>query len=186
MLARAERFAGGGRQQRLAPARKGHHPGRDRLGQAFDLERLRAARDVVGRVLSQDHRSDVQAGARRDRSRQRRQGSVVRHRVADRVCAVVEQQQHAVGLVDLAPVPGPEQRARDSVVRCPDLGHRAVAELLGQAGAVHDVRQQQGLDRTHFAVGRCSLVNREAFVMAASLPMALQLQRRRMSIATYV
>ena len=86
-------------------------------------------------------------------------------RVADGVCAVVEQEQHAVSLVDLAPVPGREQCARDSVVRCPDLGHRAVAELLGELRAVHDVRQQQGLDRTPVAAGRCDLMVRGGFVM---------------------
>ena len=145
----AERVARRRREQRLAAAGERHHPRRDRLGQALDLERLGAAGDVVGGVLAQDHRPDVQADARHQRHRQRRQRAVVLHRVADRVGAVVEQQQHAVGLVDLAAAPRRQQGARDPVVRGPDLGHRGIAELLGHLRAVDDIRQQQGLDLTH-------------------------------------
>jgi hypothetical protein len=134
------------------------------------------AGDVVGRVLAQDHRPDVQADARAQHHRQRGQGAVVLDRVGDGVGGAVEQQQHAVRLVDLAPAPRPEQRARDPVVRCPDLGHRAVAEHLRQAGAVHDIGQQQGLDHTHRAVDRCSPGYEGGLGMAASLPAAFRVR----------
>ncbi len=167
--ARAEVIAGGGRQQGLTAAGERHHPGGDGLGEAFDFERLRAPRDVVGSVLAQDHRPDVQADPCRQRHRQRGQCTVVFDRVGGGVGGVVEQQQHAVRLVDLASAQGAEQRARNPVVRRPDLGHRAVAEHLRQAGAVHDIGQQQGLDHTHRAVGGRSPVYEEGLSMAASL-----------------
>ena len=76
------------------------------------------------------------------------------------------------------PRQGPSKARDDPVVRGPELGHRAVAERLGQAGAVDDVGQQQGLDRTHLAAGRCSPVQRGGFVMrrvysCPSCPIAL-------------
>jgi hypothetical protein len=61
---RALRFAVSRIWHRL---RKRHHAGRGRLRDAVDLERLGAAPDVVGAVLAQDHRTDVQPGARLQR-----------------------------------------------------------------------------------------------------------------------
>ena len=138
----AEVVARFGGEQRLAATRQRHDACGGRLGQAVDLQRLRAARDVVGIVLAQDHRPDVQPGSRLQRHRHRRQRPVVGERVPDRLRGIVEQQQHAVGLVDLAPVPLRQQVARDTVVRRPDLGHRRIAERLGQLGAVDDIGEQ--------------------------------------------
>ena len=145
----AEAFQSALRQQGLPTARQHHHACGDRLRQAFDFERLGAARDVGLGVLAQDDRAHVQAGACLQRHRQTCQGAVVRHRVGDRVGGRLEQQQHAVGLVDLATAPGVEQPARHPVVRGPHLGHRGVAQLLGQLGAVHHVGQEQRPDFTH-------------------------------------
>ena len=107
----------------------------------------------AGAVLAQDHRPHVQAGARLQRHRQRGQRPVVGQRVAHRIGRRVEQQQHAVGLVDLAPAPVRQQVARHAVVRRPDLGHRRVAEALGQLGAVDHVGQQQRAQFSHSVPG---------------------------------
>jgi hypothetical protein len=73
----AERGARLRREQDLPAAGQRHHARRRGLGQAVDLERLGPARHVLGAVLAQDHRPDVQAGARLQRHRQRRQRAVV-------------------------------------------------------------------------------------------------------------
>ncbi len=147
----AQRLARFGGEQQLAAARERHHARRRRLGQAVDLERLGTARDIVGAVLAQDHRADMQPRARLQRHRQRRESAVVFERIAHRVGGGVEQQQHAVGLVDLAAAPDGQQVARETVVGGPHGRHRMVAEFLGQLGAVDHVGQQQSPDFTHFA-----------------------------------
>ena len=63
----AERRARGGAEQRLPAAGERHDAGGERLGEAFDLDRLGAARDVVGSVLAQGDRADVQPGAGAER-----------------------------------------------------------------------------------------------------------------------
>jgi len=59
---------------------------------------------------------------------ERSQRALVRQRKADRVCRSVEQQQHAVGLVDLAAAPGREEVACEPVVGEPERGHSCIAE----------------------------------------------------------
>ena len=128
-LGLAEGFARLGREQGLPAARERHHARGGGLGQAVDLQRLGAARHVLGAVLAQDDRPDVQTGARLQRHRQRGERAVVAPaRSCTASAARVEQQQHAVGLVDLAPAPLRQQVARHAVVRGPDLGHRGVAD----------------------------------------------------------
>ena len=70
-------------------------------------------------------------------------------RVGQRVGGGVEQQQHAVGLVDLAPAARREQVACDPVVCRPQLGHGGVAERLRQLGAVDNIGQEKGSDFVH-------------------------------------
>jgi hypothetical protein len=146
-----EALAGRCREQRLAAASDRHDARGDRLGNAFDLERLGAAGDVVGGVLAQDRRADMQADAGGDARRQRRQSAMVGKREGDGVAGALEEDQHAVGLVDLPALAGGEEVACEPVVGGPDLGHGAVAVLLGEPGAVDDVGQQEGLDNSHVA-----------------------------------
>ena len=138
-----------GGQQRLPTMGDGHDSGRCRLGQAVHLQRLGAASDIVGAVLPQDDRPDMQAGACLQGGRHRGQCTVVGHGVLDCLVRLLEQQQHPVGLVDLAPVPGGQQVARDAVMRGPDLGHCRVADLFRQLGAVDHIGQEEGADVAH-------------------------------------
>ena len=139
---RPERRAGVRGQQSL-PAHCGRHHARgQRLGQAFHLERFGASRNVGGNVLAQTHLAHMQAGTRLQRHRQCGQCAVVGQRVTSCVEGMVEQQQQAVGLVNLAPVPARHQVARHAVMRRPQRGHRGVAEPLRQRCAVHHVGEQ--------------------------------------------
>jgi len=141
-------------EQDLPAQRDRHHAARDHLRDALDLERLRAARDVVRSVRAQPDRADVQPGARRQRRLERTQRALTGQRVADGVVGGVEEQQHAVGLVDLAPAPLRQQVARHPVMRPPDLGHRQVTQRLRQLGAVDHVGQQKDTHVIHRLDGR--------------------------------
>ena len=89
----------------------------------------------------------MKADARRERPAALR-GRVVFEGVADRVGGAVEQQQHAVGLVDLPAAPGGAGRARPG--RAPPRARRSLlAERLRQPGAVDDVGEQQCTDLAH-------------------------------------
>jgi hypothetical protein len=145
----AQREAGVGAQQRLPAEGDRHHPCGDRQRQAVDLDRLGAAGNVGGAVLAQRHRADMQAGTGLERQPECGQCAMVGQRVADRIGGPVEQQQHAVGLVDLAAAPDRQQVARGPVVGGPECRHRGVAERLGQPGAVDDIGQQQGVQGGH-------------------------------------
>jgi hypothetical protein len=59
----AERFARLGGQQDLSAPSQRHDAAGGRLGNAVDLERLGAERDVGGAVFAQDHVTDVKARA---------------------------------------------------------------------------------------------------------------------------
>ena len=104
-------------EQRLPAAGHGHHPGGERLREAFDLDRLRAERDVVGGRLAQHDRADMQAGACREAELGHRR--VIVQRIARGIGGGVEEQQEAVGAVDLAPVVAAQQVARPAVVLGP-------------------------------------------------------------------
>ena len=73
----------------------------------------------------------------------------------------LEQQQHAVGLVDLLPVPLAQQVARQAVVPGRELRVGLVAQLLVERGAVDQVGQQQSPFVVHVASlsPRCSMVH---------------------------
>ena len=137
-------LAGLAGEQGLAAQRGGHHPGGDGLAQAVHLHRLGAQGHMLGRVLAQGDGPHVQAGTGRQRHRQAGQGLVVGQRATQGVGGVVEQQQEAVGLVDLAAAPLPHQVARQAVVRRPQRGRLGVAQPLGDGHAVDQVGEQQG------------------------------------------
>ncbi len=145
----AERLARLRGQQGLATAGECHHPGCGRLGQALDLEQFGAARHVLRAVLAQSDRPDVQARTRLQRHRQGREAMVVRQHIAHSVWSCLEEQQHAVALVDLASAPSQEQVPRDAVMGSPHLCHRSVAERYRQLGAVNNVGEKQGSNFAH-------------------------------------
>ena len=72
----------------------------------------------------------MQPGAGLQRHSQRSDGLVVGLGVGHGVGGAGEHQQHAVGLVDLAPAPHGQQVAGDAVVPGPHGGHGGVAQLL--------------------------------------------------------
>ena len=149
LAGRRQRLQRVGAEQGLAAAGQAHDARRGGLGHAVHLQRLGAAGHVLGRVLAQDHRPHVQAGARPQGVMQARERRVVGTRVGHRVVGALEHQQHAVGLVDFPPAVGRQQLACRAVVRRPQRGHRGVAQRLRQLGAVDDVGQQQGADFNH-------------------------------------
>jgi len=106
----------------------------------------------------QDDRSLVHAGPRRDRhpalSRELAKVGVVGERIAKRVDGMLEQQQKAIGLVDLAAAVRLEQRPRQARVLRHELAGPLVAELLDEARAVDQVGQQQRADITTRVVPR--------------------------------
>ncbi|HZJ71944.1 MAG TPA: hypothetical protein VFF36_13515, partial [Planctomycetota bacterium] len=69
---------------------------------------------------------------------------VVAERVARGIGRLVEQQEEAVGPVDLAAPMAGEQGAAAAIVSGPDLGGTRVAEALDPTGAVHHVGEEEG------------------------------------------
>jgi hypothetical protein len=110
---------------------------------AAGMHRLGAERHIGRQILAQQHRADMQAGARRQRRLQRLQRRLVGEREEDGVVGRIEQQQHAVGLVDLAAAPARQQVARQAVVRRPQRGQARIAQGHAQARAVDHIGQQQ-------------------------------------------
>ena len=137
-----ESLPGRGREQRLPAAGERHDARGERRGEALDLRAVGAAGDVLGRVLAQRDWADMQA----DPGGEREIGKcvVVGERVAGGVGRVVEQQEEAVGAVDLAAVVACEEIAGPAVVLGPDLRRAGVAEALDQTRAVHDVGEEEG------------------------------------------
>ena len=82
---------------------------------------------------------------------------VVAERVAGGVCRFVEQQEEAVGPVDLAAPMANEEGAAAAVVRGPDLGGARVAEALDHTSAVHHVGEEEG---THGGAKRTPRMSR--------------------------
>src|SRR5882762_2195165 len=138
-----------GGEKRLPPARDRHHARRQRLRRTLDLERLGAARHVRGAVLAQDHGSDMHSGTRLQRWIQRGKGVLVRHRVGNRVGGRLEQQQHAVGLVDFASAPGREEISGEAIVSGPQRVQFGLTQPLRQLGAVAHVGQEQRSNLAH-------------------------------------
>ena len=145
----AQRSARVGRHKCLPAVGDRHHARRDRLGGTVHLDRLGAPGHVVGAVLAQDHRADVQAGARAQWRVELRQRAVVGHGVGGSVRGGFEQQQHPVGLVDLASAPQWQKVAREPVVGSPQGSHTRVAERLRDGRAVDHVGQKKCVDIAH-------------------------------------
>ena len=143
---RASRVTG---EQRLAAQRRGHHPGRDRLGQPVHVESLGAGGHVVGAALAHPERADVDAGPRDERQTERGDGAVVGECETRGVGGGIEHSKQAVGLFDLAATPCAQQVARGAIVGDPVRGHGGVAQGFGDAGAVDHVGQQKGADFAH-------------------------------------
>ena len=149
LLDDAQRLPGIGRQEDLSAQGRRHDARGGRLGHTLDLDRLGAERDVGGAVLAQRDRADVQSGARLERRNEPLQCPLIGQCIAHRVRSRVEQQQHAIGLVDLAPMPDRQQIARRAVMRRPQPGHLRIADAQRQPGAVDDIGEQQGAQGAH-------------------------------------
>jgi hypothetical protein len=135
------------RHQRLAAPGERHDPRRERLGDALDLDRLRAAGDVLRGVLLEDELAEVDARPRGEgHARVRcetRELTVVGERVEHGVDGAREEEQEAVGLVDLAPAVIVEEIAGEAVDAPEDLGRAGVAERLDELRRVDEVRQEE-------------------------------------------
>ena len=107
----------------------------------FDLDRLGAARDLVGIVLAQRHRADVQAGARAQAERGER--VVVGQCERRRRDGVVEQQEEAVAVVDLAAAVAGEEGARAAVMLGEHARRARVAQALDDGRAVDEVGEEK-------------------------------------------
>ena len=151
---RAQGIARGGGDQGLSTQRGGHHAGGQRFADTVHLQRLGAQRHIGGRCFAHRDRADMQPGAGAQaqglvarglqRGFQFRQRAVVGQHIGQRIRGLAEHQQEAVGLVDLTAVPLAQQVACDTVVRGPDARHGLVAQALREAGAVHQIGEQQG------------------------------------------
>jgi hypothetical protein len=97
----AQRVAGRVGEQRLAAERDRHHPGGGGLGDAVHLQGRRAPGDELGGRLGESDLSDVEPRPGRQRRVEPAQSLVVGERVGDSVRGVFEEQQEAIGLVDL-------------------------------------------------------------------------------------
>jgi hypothetical protein len=130
-------------EQQLVGSGEAHDPGRQGLGDAIQLDGLGAPCDVFGRVLAQHHRAQVQARPGRQPAvegvGELGEGVEVAQGIADRVVDRLEDQQEAVGLVDLAAAVGREQVAGHPVVRRPDRRGAGGPQLGGHGGAVGEV-----------------------------------------------
>jgi hypothetical protein len=74
---------------------------------------------------------------------------VVFERVRRCVTHGIEQNEHPVGLIDLATTPLGNQIARHAVVRRPQGRRLSFFESFGQPRAIDDVGQQQGMKGGH-------------------------------------
>jgi len=92
---------------------------------------------------------DVQACTGGQRNGQLLDGLVVGLRVSERIARVLEQEQHAVGLVDLATAPDRVQVPGDAVVGAPERRCSRVSERFGRRSAVDHVGQQKGSSLAH-------------------------------------
>ena len=137
------------REQQLPTLRQRHDASGSGFGDAVNLERLGTQGHVLGAVLAQHQRPDMQACARTQRQRAAGQGSVIFHGVAHGIAHGAEQEQHAVGLVDLATMPLGQEIAREPIVRCPQRCRSDVAEFFSQTRAVNQVGQQQHVGVDH-------------------------------------
>ena len=136
-----QRLARGGGGEDLAAGGHRHHACRERLRQPFHLQRLGAARHVVGRRGAQRHRPDVQADPRRQA--ERTHVVLVGKREAQRRGGIVEKHEEAVGGVDLAPALAAQEVARAAVVLGPQHPRALVAQALRDERAVDDVGEEQ-------------------------------------------
>ena len=128
-------------EKRLATNRGRHDARHHRQPDAVDLDRLRAPRDVLQGIGPKADLAEMDARPRLDPEPSLAKRVVVRQRVSDGVAHRIEQQQHAVGLVDLPAAPHDCQIARHPVV-CRPQGRRGVfVEALGQSRALDDIGQ---------------------------------------------
>jgi hypothetical protein len=134
------------RHQDLSRPRERHQPCGDRLRQSLDFDWLRAARDFLGRVVPTHDFADMDADARGHRRRfelgQLAQPALVLERERDRLHRTFEQQQEAVGLVDLLAAMLSDQVARKAVVAPRQLRRALVPEAIHQRRAVGQIEHQ--------------------------------------------
>jgi hypothetical protein len=125
------------RDERLAALSDRGHTGGHRLRHAFDLEALRAARDVRGRIRTEDHVAGVDARA--CGKPEGKECGVVGDRERDGALDLFEQQEESVAAIDLASSELLEELARDRVVLGPQRSGARLAEHRHEPRAVHDV-----------------------------------------------
>ena len=137
----ADRGHGGRREQRLPATRERHDASRERLSDSFDLDRLGAASDLVGSVLAQANGADMQASARA--KVERRERFVVGQREGGGSIGLVEEEEKAVAVVDLAAAVAGQERTRLPVVLGEDAGGTRVAQPLDDGGAVDQIGEEK-------------------------------------------
>ncbi len=139
-------------EEGLATSGRRHQAGGDRLGQPLDLERLGAAGDILGRVGAEEHLAEVDAdpGGEGDAvaDLERGQGAVVGERVVDGVDRPLEQQQEAVGLVDLEAGVVVEEVAGEAVMGAEDGKGALVAQPFDQRRAGDQVAHQERFENS--------------------------------------
>ncbi len=112
----------GSAEERSTGTGRAHQASRDHLRDALDLDRLRAALDVLPAVRAEDHVAHMDARARAQRDlaqklgRQRLEPRVVGTDPAERRARILEQEEEAIGLVDLAAALLPEDLSREPIV----------------------------------------------------------------------
>jgi hypothetical protein len=149
-----QRFGGGG-QQHLPGTRERHQSSGERLGEAFDFQRLRARLHGGFAVAPGEHFADVQSRARLQHEFARAhfgsigefaQAARVIEREAQAIDRAFEQQQQAVGAIDQAAAPALLQFEHEAVVRAEQFRRRRIAQAFDQQRGIAQVRQQQRAD----------------------------------------
>ena len=125
-----------------------HQSRGDRFGQAFHFDGLGAERHVFAFVFPQDDIADMDADARLQRQEfhlaQLTQQTLIVDGEGHGLDRPVEQQQEAVGFVDLAAFVALEQIAREAIELLREFGAFAITELFDQRGAVDQIAHDDG------------------------------------------
>ena len=139
------------REQDAPVAGKRHDARRNRLGQSLHLQRLRAARHILGRVLAKHDFAQVNADprghCRTERGAELAQLGLIGDRETNRLDRPLEQQQEAIALVDLPAVERGQEVTREAVVARQQIGSGRIAEALDESRAGDEVAQQERADR---------------------------------------
>src|SRR5262249_55095540 len=106
-------------QERLTPKCHSQYTCRRRQRQTENFDLLRAPSDVLCRVAPQCHGADMESGAHGKWKALHVELSLIRQRVTKGVDCTIEEQQHAVGLVDFGPTPRRQQVSCEAIMNVP-------------------------------------------------------------------